>query len=153
MTVLLLLLTVAAAQAYVVTESWVGVQAPDPVVCLAAFAGLYWPRRALPLAALALGWGRAAVLVEPAGGQILCAWVAVTVVAGQRGDSPSRSWTEYVAAALVTAAAWSLTGVVVRLVADVPLQAGLELFLGAIVAIPLARVARGAAHLTGWAAS
>jgi hypothetical protein len=150
---LLLALAVLSVQSYVVAESWIGIQAPDPIICLAAFAGLYWPRRTLLLAAIALGWGRALVLLEPAGGQILCAWLTLAVVASQRGDHARTSWVWFVTAALLAAATWSTAGVMVRLAFDVPLQAGLELFLGAVLSIPLAGLAQGTARVTGLASA
>ncbi len=158
MTLLLLLLTLAATQAALLAAPWTGGLALDPTVCLAAFAGLYWPRRTLPLAALALGWGRAVVLLEPAGGQILCAWVALMFVAAQRtetrqGAAEAVPWTRFVIAAFLAAAAWMGAGWLLGMVLPNPLQAGRELFVGVIVAIPVARLARGAACATGWAAA
>lgn len=153
MTLVMLLLSVAAAQGHVVAAAWLGLQAPDPMVGLAAFAGLWWPRRTLPLAALVLGLGRAVVLAEPAGGQIFCAWLALAVVAAQRPD-PRRDvegiYVRFAWAALSAAAAWAAAGWVLRALFDVPLQSGRELFLGVIVVLPLARLAALGARGAGW---
>ena len=155
MTLVMLLLSVAAAQAYVVAAAWLGLQAPDPVVGLAAFAGLWWPRRTLPLAALVLGLGRAVVLAEPAGGQVFCAWFALAVVAAQRPD-PRRAaenlYPRFAWAALSAAGAWALGGWVLRALFDVPLQSGRELFLGVLVVLPLAKLAMLGARSAGWVA-
>ena len=158
MTLLLLLLTLAATQAALLAAPWTGGLALDPTVCLAAFAGLYWPRRTLPLAALALGWGRSVVLLEPAGGQILCAWLALMFVAAQRredrhGVAEPVPWTRFVIAAFLAACAWLAAGWVLNLALPTPIQTGRELFVGVLVAIPVARLARGAARATGWAAA
>ena len=154
MTLVLLLLSVAATQGFVVAAAWLGGPAPDPVVGLAAFAGLWWPRRTLPLAALVLGLGRAVVLTELAGGQIFCAWLALVVVAGQRPD-PRRAlenvYARFAWAALSAAGAWALAGWALRALFDVPLQSGRELLLGVVVVLPLARLAALGARSAGWA--
>ncbi len=151
MTLLLLLLAVTATQIHVVADAWLGPAAPDPTVCLAAFCGLYWPRGTLPLAALALGWGRAMVLVEPAGGQVLCALVALALVATQRDDnSTSEGGYALVWAALTVSLAWAAAGWLLGQFTDVPIKAGRELFLGSVLALPFVRLAPVTARVAGF---
>jgi hypothetical protein len=93
MTALLLLLALAAAPLGALSRSWWGGLAPDPVVLVAAACALLLKPRQLALAAVALGWSRALVLGEPAGGQVLCALAALSV--GWRlgpGGSDGRPW-------------------------------------------------------------
>ena len=103
------------------------------------------------------------VLLEPAGGQILCAWVALAFVASQRSDDRRDAgdavWLRFAWASLAAAAAWSLSAL--ALTALVPdgwlaaggIQAGRELFLGVLVTLPLARAASQVARVSGLVAS
>lgn len=104
MIVLLALLLWTAAPLHGLALDWCGAWAPDPSVALAVLALAALRPAALPAAALALGWMRAIVLVEPAGAQVLAALVALQVARGLIG-LPTRR-TAFSAAAVV-AVAWS----------------------------------------------
>jgi hypothetical protein len=140
MTALLLALALAAAPLGALSRSWWGDLGPDPAVLVAAACALLLKPRQLALAALALGWSRALVLGEPAGGQVLCALAALSV--GWRlgpGAPGSRPW---LLTSLAVAGTWWLVAQVLALVlgllsgALVAPAAGPGLFLAAALALP-----------------
>jgi len=110
-------------------------------VLLAAFAAMYLPWRRLLACAVLMGWLRAVVLLEPAGGQVLCAWGALVLVAGLRSQLALRERLGFVLAAVLVAGTWSLLGRGLSALFDVPLTGGRELLLGAALALPLAHLA------------
>ncbi|MFT7463699.1 MAG: hypothetical protein ACI9EF_002046 [Pseudohongiellaceae bacterium] len=122
-----------AGQAFVLGRAWLGPLAPDPMVLVATFLALTCSRRRLLVGVIAVGWVRALVLVEPAGGQVLCAWGAMYAVAslgrgGQRGPLFS---------SVVLAAVWWCCAWLVRWASGVSVLAGQELFLGVIFSVPV----------------
>jgi len=143
--IVLLALAVLMGQLHALGAAWAGAFVPDPFVCLAAFAGLYWPRRGLAGAALALGLGRALVIMEPAGGQVLCAWGALLVLASQREAFDRGRPATLAAAALLVAVTWTVLAWLLALISGAPVSAGLSLFTGAALAPLLARPAHRAA--------
>jgi len=139
----LLVLATVASQLFTAARSWLGAAAPDPFVLVAAFAAVWWPRRTRLLAVVLLGWTRALILVEPAGGQVLCAWLTFVFVGVFRDRLMALRKTGYVVGAALTACCWVLGARLVALVPGADPTAGRELMLGALLAIPLAGVAVG----------
>lgn len=137
----LLLLALFASQALVVSRAWLAAYAPDPLLPVAAFAALYWPRRGLLLPVLVVGWLRALVLLEPAGGQVLCVLGSTLIVASLRPALLSWGRAGYVLAALVQAGCWSLCAAAVSALSGQTITGGRELVLGALLAVPLAGLA------------
>ena len=152
MTALLIVASVLAGQVHALGAAWTHPALPDPFVVLAAFVGLFAPRRALPWAAVGLGWGRALVTLQPAGAEVLCVGLALLVVASQREaferDRPS---TLFFVALLATGAhavgAWALSAC-----GAAEVGGGLALLTGSLLAMPLARPARRVARGVGWIA-
>jgi hypothetical protein len=140
MTALMLLLALAAAPLGALSRSWWGELGPDPTVLVAAACALLLKPRQLALTALALGWSRALVLGEPAGGQVLCALAALSV--GWRlgpGGPGGRPW---LLTSLSVAGTWWLVSQALALVlgllpgALVAPSAGAGLFTAAALALP-----------------
>ncbi len=149
MTVVLTLVVVLLGQLFVVSRGWLGSFAPDPLVVVATWVALYWPRRTALLPLVLLGWIRALVLVEPAGGQVLPVLVAAAIVAGLRQHLLEFREAGFVVGALVYAGCWSMAAFLVSRGFDVPLTGGRELVLGALLSIPLAGPAMNAARRHG----
>jgi len=129
---------VLSAQALVLGRALLGSMAPDPMVVLATALALAWPARRLLLAAVFLGWVRALVLVEPAGGQVLCAWAALFSVAAFRSSLRRGGRRGFLFAGVLLAAVWWLTALAVSWAAGVHVSAGRELLLGLLLAVPCA---------------
>lgn len=146
-------LAVFTSQLGVLAQSWMGALAPDPFVLPVALAGLHLPRRRLLGAALALGWGRALVMLEPAGAHVLAALAALALVEGLRVTIDRRGTGALLSAALLVAGCWSLAGLLLGWIdlrgAPAPPS---TLLLGASLAWLLARPARRAADLA-WSAA
>jgi len=88
-----LLAAAFAAQLAVVGGAAWGPLAPDPTPLLVALAGRTLPAGRRPLAALAIGLGRGLVLLEPAGGHVLAAWLGgelVALLVGRGGRGAAR---------------------------------------------------------------
>ena len=145
--ILLLLAAVLLGQLHVLGVAWFGPWVPDPVVVLAAIAGLHWQRQRLLGAALVLGWGRALVLLEPAGAHILCAALALMVVASQREAFDRNRAGTLLFASLLAAGCWMAGTWLLGAVFGMPLSAGPSLLTGALLALPLALPTRRVAAL------
>ncbi|RKY20966.1 MAG: hypothetical protein DRQ55_05840 [Planctomycetota bacterium] len=125
--------------------AWLGPAAPDPFVPAAVWAAQCLRVRQLPWAAVALGWMRAFVLAEPAGGQVLCALLALLLAArvGPAGSSGrpllttavviALSW--WAVAALLSWVAGVLPGAAGNLLSG-PSNDGSGLLLGALLLLP-----------------
>lgn len=136
--ILLLLATVVLGQLHVLGVAWFGEFVPDPIVVLAAIAGLHWQRRRLLGAALVLGWGRSLILLEPAGAHILCAAIALTVVASQREAFDRERGMTLLFAALLAAGCWMGGAWALGATLDLGVSAGPSLLTGALLALPIA---------------
>lgn len=145
MILLLLVCGLVTGRLFLLGQLWLGEYAPDPTILVAVLCALALPPRRMVFAAVLLGWGRAVVLLEPAGGQVLCAWGAMAVVAGLRSQLQLLEGTGYVLGCVIGAGCWSLVARGLQLVADQPLTGGRELLLGAALALPIA----GLAHRLG----
>ncbi len=139
----LLIVSLLLNQAHLVGEGWIGDFAPDPTVLLAAFAGLYGGRRSTTLLAVALGWSRAAVMIEPAGLTILATWWTVAIVASQRRSLDGRRWASFVFASALAGGALVFADWLSELCTDHSLLDGEQLLVGGVLAIPLARLIAG----------
>lgn len=143
MTLVVVVLTVLLAQAHLVARAWLGGLAPDPLVVLATLLALVLPRRRLVLAALLLGWVRALTLAEPMGGQVLCLWAAMALVAFLREGLVAGGRSGVLVAGGLLALCWWSSAQVLGLAADAPVSAGRELLLGVPLAVPFAGLALG----------
>lgn len=139
MALALLIVSLIANQALVVGEQWAGALAPDPTAPLVAFAGLYGGRRSTALLAVALGWSRAVVMIEPAGLSVLAAWWAVGVVASQRESLDGRRWPSFVFASALAAAALAGADQLAEWLFDRSLLDAGQLVLGGVLVLPAAR--------------
>ena len=149
MTILLAISAVLLGQLFVVSRGWLGGFAPDPLVPIAAFVALYWPRRSVLPAIVLLGWVRALVLVEPAGGQVLAALISCAIVAGLRPHLLEFREFGYVVGTLILAGCWSMAAVLTTHAFGVSVTGGRELVLGSLLAVPLAGWAVGMASRHG----
>jgi hypothetical protein len=141
-----IVLALLSAQLLVLSRALLGNWAPDLLVVVLLHGALFAPARRLLLVPLVVGWLRALVLLEPVGGQVLGALVATLLVSSLRSqlrDAPALGW---VFGAFLAAGSWSLTVALLELVSGVPLVAGRELVLGAVLAVPLAGVAAARAR-------
>ncbi|MGQ0553531.1 MAG: hypothetical protein ACT4PU_09970 [Planctomycetota bacterium] len=145
----------AVARAWAEAVGWPAALVPDPFALLVAGAALggagraaggrsasAWgldrgaERNALLLAALSLGLGRALVLAEPAGGQVLCAALAVLLIGGQRSSFDRRSAAGWALAALLVALCWWAGGALLAWLSGAPVSGGPALACGAALAWP-----------------
>ncbi len=149
MTLVLLLVSLVATQLLLAGEAWLGSAAPDPLVGLAAFAGLYGGRRSTLVLALAAGWARASVLLTPAGGAVLAVWLAAAMVVSQRSSLNRRRWTSFAVAALVSALGLFLADQACRWLTGQALADPVGLLAGTALCLPLAGVARAFGELFG----
>jgi hypothetical protein len=145
--ILLLVATVLLGQLHLLGVAWFGELVPDPIVVLAAITGLHWKRGRLIGAALVLGWGRSLVLLEPAGAHILCAALALTVVASQREAFDRDRGATLLFAALLAAGCWMGGAGLLGALADLSISAGPSLLTGALLALPLALPTRRVVRL------
>jgi len=140
----LLLVTLALGQVHAFAAAWAGPWLPDPFIVVTAYAALYWPSASLPLAALALGWSRGVLHTESAGAHVLCAWLALALVASQREaferDRPSGQ----LLAALLAALALCGSAWVLHASFGTSVTAGLPLLSGALLVLPCAALLRRA---------
>lgn len=143
MALALLIISLVATQGLVVGEAWAGALAPDPSVLLAAFAGLYGGRRSTTLLAVALGWSRAVVMLEPAGLSILATWWAVAVVSSQREALDGRRWASFVFASALAAVSFAGADWLAEALMNRSLLESSQLVVGGVLALPLARLASG----------
>jgi hypothetical protein len=148
-TLVLAILTVLLGQAFVVSRGWLGTFAPDPLVPIAAYLALYWPRRSVLPCIVLLGWVRALVLVEPAGGQVLAALISCAIVAGLRPHLLEFREFGYVLGTLILAGCWSMAAALITHASGVSVIGGRELVLGSLLAVPLAGVAVNVARRYG----
>jgi hypothetical protein len=132
---------VLASQMLVLSRAWLGTFGPDPLVLLAAYATLYAPRRSVLPSLVLLGWLRALVLLEPAGGQVLCLLVAGAIVSGLREHLVEHRQLGFVLGALILAGCWSMAAALVSAGFGVVVLGGRELVLGAALSVPLAALA------------
>lgn len=146
----MLLLGAFAAQLALVGGAAWGPLAPDPTPLLVAVAGrtLAADRRAL--VALAIGLGRALVLLEPAGGHVLAVWLGIELVAllvgrgSRRQGGRASPW--FIAGAIGAGAillAARLLGA-----AGAPTSAGLGLLSGVLL-VPIAWMLGALVGLSG----
>ena len=138
-----------AGQLWAVSRAWLGPAAPDPLVAVAMGLALTWPRRQLLWGAVMVGWVRALVLTEPAGGQVLCAWAALLIVASARRGLRRSGRSGVLLAGLLLAVVWWCSALVLSWAWGVPVVAGQELFWGVLVGAPLLWVVRPSARLAG----
>lgn len=139
----LVCVAVLLGQVFVVSRGWFGSFAPDPLVPVAAFVALYWPRRTVLLCLVLLGWLRALLLLEPVGGQVLAVLIAYAIVAGLRTHLLEFREFGYVVGAFILAGCWSMAAVLTSHAFGVGVTGGRELVLGGLLSVPLA----------GWAMS
>lgn len=134
-----LILALLAAELLLLGRAWLGPWAPDLFVPVAALLSTSLPSSRLPLCALALGWMRALVLLEPVGGQVLCALVALSASALLGGVGGLRGLPR---SAGVVALCWYGTASLLGRFAlpAGPPHGGTELLMGALVVLPLAVV-------------
>lgn len=133
----MLLAAVACGPALLVARAWLGAWAPDPSVVVLAWAAL-GPRRT-PRAALVLllGAGRALVLLEAVGPQLLAAGCAFLVVrAAREGLREIGGRRPLLLGALLAGAAWLAAARVLGAWLEPAPWAGAELVLGALWAAP-----------------
>ena len=149
MILLLLVAGLVTGRVFLLGQQWLGASAPDPTILVAVLCALSLSPRRVVLAAVLIGWGRAVVLLEPAGGQILCAWAAMAVIFGLRSQLQLLEGTGYVLGCVIGAGCWSLVVRVLQLVVDQPFTGGRELLLGALLALPIAGLAHRAASGAG----
>ena len=149
MTIVLAFIAVLLGQVFVVSRGWLGSFAPDPLVPIVAFVALYWPRRSVLLSIVLLGWVRALVLVEPAGGQVLAALIACAIVAGLRTHLLEFREFGYVLGTLILAGCWSMAAVLTSHAFGVAVTGGRELVLGSLLAVPLSGLAVSMARRHG----
>jgi hypothetical protein len=138
----LLLLTLGLGQLHGFGAAWAGDWLPDPFIGLAAFAGLYLPRASLLPAAVVLGWGRGLVHMESAGAHVLCAWLALAVIASQRDAFERDRGSSLLLVALLAALCWCAGAALLSAVAGTPVTAGWPLVSGALAVLPCATLAR-----------
>jgi hypothetical protein len=136
--ILLLLVTVVLAQLHVLGVAWAGALVPDPFACVIAIAGLHGRPGGLLLPAVGMGWARALVFVEPAGGHVLATLFALWLVSEQRETLDKQGALSLLLAAGLGACAYALAAFVLRLVGGEPISAGLSLFAGVLLAPLLA---------------
>lgn len=103
MTLLLLAASLLLTQLHLVGTAHWGELVPDPIVPLIVLAGLASRGPGVPLSALALGWSRAVVRVEPAGGPVLAVLLAVGLVVLCRRRLPGRRSARILLAAVLAA--------------------------------------------------
>ena len=144
--ILLLLVTIVLAQLHVLGSAWAGPLVPDPFACGIAIAGLHRRPGGLVLAAAAMGWARALVFVEPAGGHVLATLFALWLVSEQRETLDKQGALSLTLAAALGACAYTLAAFVLRLIGGEPISAGLPLFAGALLAPLLAGPVRAVAR-------
>ena len=149
MIVALVFVAVFLGQVFVVSRGWFGSFAPDPLVPIAAFVALYWPRRTVLLSLVLLGWLRASLLVEPAGGQVLAVLVAYAIVTGLRTHLLEFREFGYVLGAFILAGCWSMAAVLTSSAFGIGISGGRELVLGGLLSIPLAGWATNLANRYG----
>lgn len=147
--IVLALLAVLLGQVFVVSRGWLGSFALDPLVPVAAYVALYWPRRAVLIPIVLLGWVRALVLVEPAGGQVLAALVSFAIVAGLRSHLLEFREFGYVLGTLILAGCWSMAAALIAHGSGVAVTGGRELVLGSLLSVPLAGLALSMARRHG----
>jgi len=135
---LLLLVVVLLGQAFVVGRAWLPGYAPDPLVLVASFVAIYWPRRSMLLPVVFVGWVRGLVLLEPVGGQVLCALVATAILSGLRDHLLEFREVGYVLGTLIMAGCWSMAAALTTHFSGVAIVGGRELVLGALLSVPLA---------------
>ena len=145
----LVLVAALLSQVFVLSRAWLGSYAPDPLLVVASFAALYWPRGGLILPVLAVGWLRGLVLLEPAGGQVLCCLVSTLIVSGLRVHLLEWRGLGFVLGSFIQAGCWSMAATLVSHLFGVPVLGGRELVLGAALSIPLAGLAQAASRRVG----
>ncbi len=143
------LLIVVLGQMFVVSRGWLGAYGPDPLIPIAGYVALYWPRRTALLPIVLLGWVRALILVEPGGGQVLAALVSFAIVGGLRQHLLEFREMGYVLGTLILAGCWSMATVLTTRAFGVPIAGGRELVLGAVLSVLLAGVAFNTAQRYG----
>jgi hypothetical protein len=136
--ILLLLVTVVLAQLHVLGSAWGGPLVPDPFACVLAIAGLHGRPGTLLTAAVGMGWARALVFVEPAGGTVLATLFALWIVSEQRETLDKQGALSLALAAGLGACAYALAAFGLRLLGGEPISAGVPIFAGALLAPLLA---------------
>lgn len=126
-----------AGQALLLGRAWLGPLAPDPMVVVGVTLALSQPPRRLLAAAVMLGWVRALVLVEPVGGQVLCAWAALFAVATLARGLRRSGRSSFLFGGMVLAAVWCAGALVVSWASGVTVSAGPELWWGVVLAAPV----------------
>jgi len=144
--ILLLVVTVVLAQLYALGSAWAGPLLPDPFACVLAVVGLHGRPGALLTAAVGMGWARALIFVEPAGGHVLAALFALWMVSEQRETLGRQGAFALTMAAGLGACAYALAAFVLRLVGGEAISAGLPLIAGALFAPLLAGPVRAASR-------
>ena len=144
--ILLLLVTVLLAQLHGLGAAWAGPLVPDPFACVLAVAGLHGRPGWLLLPAVGMGWARALVFVEPAGGHVLATLFALWLVSEQRETLDKHGALSLLLAAGLGACAYALAAFVLRLVGGEPISSGPPLFLGVLLAPLLAAPVRAVAR-------
>ena len=145
--ILLLLVTVVLAQVHVLGAAWAGPLVPDPFACVLAIAGLHAGRPGgLLMPAVGMGWARALVFVEPAGGHVLATLLALWLVSEQRETLDKQGALSLLLAAGLGACAYALAAFALRLVGGEPISSGPSLFLGVLLAPLLAGPVRAVAR-------
>lgn len=138
-----------AGQLWAVSRAWLGPVAPDPLVIVGTALALSCPRRQLPWVAMMVGWVRALVLIEPAGGQVLCAWAAMVVVAAVRRGLRRQGRSGVLLGGLLLALVWWCSAAALSWVWGASVIAGEELFWGVLAGVPLLWVYRPSERLAG----
>ncbi|MED5331007.1 MAG: hypothetical protein VX916_06915 [Planctomycetota bacterium] len=150
MTILLFFLAVLTTQAFILGTTFWGELTPDPLVPLLAWFGLWGGIRNLLPSALALGWGRALVVLEPVGVVALGVFATLLVV---RRKHPVRTMvpigTLFVAT-VVTAATLGVIDLCMEWIFHVSLVTWPGLAMGMGLVFPLRLVFRFGSRRTGW---
>jgi hypothetical protein len=140
----LVVVTLLLGQLHAFGAAWAGLWLPDPFIVVAAYAALELPSGSLPLAALALGWSRGVLHTESAGAHVLCAWLALALVASQREAFERERPSSQLLAALLAALAFCAGAWALRSAFGTPVTAGLPLLFGAALVLPFAALLRRA---------
>jgi len=148
----MLLAAVASGPALLVARAWLGAWAPDPAVVVLAWAAL-GPRRApRTLLLVLLGVGRALVLLEPVGPQLLAAGFAYLVLrAAREGLREVGGRQPLLLGAALAGVAWLAAGRALGLWLQPAPLAGPELLLGVLWAVPGGVLSLRARGRRGWA--
>ncbi|GJM20805.1 MAG: hypothetical protein DHS20C15_07200 [Planctomycetota bacterium] len=148
----LIVAALLAAPVFGMARAWMGPWAPDPTVVVLAWAALGGARTPRMSVVVLLGVGRALLLFEALGAQLLAACFAFLVLrAAREGLREIAGARPVFLGALLAGLAWCAAGRLLALVLDNAPLAGSELLLGALWALPFALLKLRARRRRGWA--